>query len=246
MYEKNSNFYAKKMHKSRILIIKFILVAVFLCGCVKKDQMGISLEQLQTEETGGRQEPADRTEEQKAAGEQAESVSGEAYEAEAVSFLYVHICGAVKNPGVYELPEGSRVFEAVAAAGGFLEEADTDYVNQAQFLPDEGKIVIPTRKETELLAQEEEGESGFGIILQETRQEPGGVKQNAGGEPMVNLNTAGKEELCSLPGIGTAKAEAIIRYREKKGSFLAKEELKQVEGIKEGVYTGVENRIYVE
>lgn len=246
MYEKNSNFYAKKMHKSKILIIKFILIAVFLCGCVKKDQMGISLEQLQTEETGGRQEPEEQSEAQKTDGEKTESVPGETCEEKAASFLYVHICGAVKNPGVYELPEGSRVFDAVAVAGGFQEEADTDYVNQAQSVPDEGKIVIPTRKETELLAQKEEREAGFGILLQETEQEQGGVKMSAGGEPMVNLNTAEKEELCTLPGIGAAKAEAIIRYREKKGGFSAREELKQVEGIKEGIYTGVEDRIYVE
>lgn len=246
MYEKNSNFYAKKMHKSRILIIKFILMAVILCGCVKKDQMGISLEQLQIEETDIVQGTEEQSEVQETAGFRTEPVSEGTYEEETESFLYVHICGAVANPGVYELPEGSRVFEAVRIAGGFLEEADEDYVNQAQPVPDAGKIVIPTRKETEFLDGNQDKPSDFGIFIQEEGQEKNSEKVNAGGESMVNLNTAGKEELCTLPGIGTAKAEAIIRYREKNGNFSAREELKQVEGIKEGVYTGVEDRIYVE
>lgn len=141
--------------------------------------------------------------------------------------IYVQVSGAVVSPGVYELPEGSRVFEAIALAGGVTEEADAGQMNQAQTVSDGEMIYVKRQGETveEALAQEE----AFG------QQEDG----------KVNLNTATEEELMTLPGIGQAKAKSIIAWREEKGGFSKIEDLMEIEGIKEGVFSKIKDSIKV-
>ena len=132
--------------------------------------------------------------------------------------ILVYICGAVKEPGVIALPEGSRMNDAVLAAGGFSEDAAVTGVNLAAKLQDEQMIVILT--EEEWSAREE------------------AVNEDISGkeDPTVNLNTADVSDLCSLPGIGESKAKEIITYREKNGAFRKKEDVMQVTGIKENLY----------
>lgn len=137
--------------------------------------------------------------------------------------LAVFVCGAVKMPGVYELPAGSRVYEAVALAGGMTDDAALSAVNQAEPLTDGQMIEIPTKEEHELrAAAEEEYQDG-----------------------LVNINTADAEELKTLPGIGDSKARNIIAYREKNGAFKAAEDIKNVDGIGEGVFAKLEDCIKV-
>ena len=114
--------------------------------------------------------------------------------------IFVYICGAVRSPGVYELPRGSRVFSAVEAAGGMTEEADSRLLNQAGILEDGQQITVYTKAEAESLPSQE----------QSARSETAGK---------VNLNTASMESLMTLPGIGEAKARAILDYREEQGGF---------------------------
>ncbi len=137
--------------------------------------------------------------------------------------LVVYVCGAVSSPGVYELPEGSRIFQAAEAAGGFLPDAALEAVNLAEAVYDGQQIRIPFAGET--------GE-GEGISGQT-------------GDGRIDLNTATVEELCTLPGIGEAKAAAIIAYRETNGPFRSVEDLMQVEGIKEGVYSKIKDKITI-
>lgn len=137
------------------------------------------------------------------------------------STLFVHICGEVEKPGVYELPEGSRVYEAVEEAGGFTEDAAADYVNLAQILEDGWKIEIPSKEgQTEVFA---------------------GIADDG----RVDINTAAKEELLTLPGIGESRAESIIAYREKSGGFSRIEDIMKVEGIKEGMFAKMKDKICV-
>lgn len=138
----------------------------------------------------------------------------------------VYVCGAVKNPGVYELSAGSRVYEAVALAGGLAEDASKTAVNQAEPLVDGQMIRIPTTEEADAFTDE-----------------PGGASEDDG---LVNINTADAEELKTLPGIGDAKAQSIISYREKNGAFQTVEDIKNIEGIKEGVFARLEGLIKVE
>lgn len=138
----------------------------------------------------------------------------------------VYVCGAVKNPGVYELPAGSRVYEAVLLAGGLTDDALETAVNQAELLADGQMVRIPTKEEADALADESRTEA----------KEDG----------LVNINTADLEELKTLPGIGDAKAQSIISYREKNGAFLAIEDIKNIEGIKEGVFARLEGLIKVD
>lgn len=133
--------------------------------------------------------------------------------------IYVDVCGAVAEPGVFCLPEGSRVFQAIDAAGGFLPEAAENYVNRAQGLSDGEQLYVPTK--------EEALESGT---------------EHAG---KVNLNTADETELCTLTGIGASKAKAIIAYREENGPFASIEDLMKVEGIKEGTFHKIKDEIEV-
>lgn len=141
----------------------------------------------------------------------------------------VHICGAVVNPGVYTLEEGSRIYQAVEKAGGFREDAREDYLNQADLIADGMKIYVPTCEETE------------GLLL-EGMTEGAGTDDAAG---LVNINTADEERLCTLPGVGSAKARSIIAYREKNGSYQRIEDIMNVEGIKEGLFQKIRDSITV-
>ena len=145
------------------------------------------------------------------------------------SVVYVHVRGQVNVPGVYELPEGSRIYEAVAAAGGMTNQAAGERLNQAAAVEDGQQIYVLSKEEAAKDAESAGGEAGvFGSYLYL------GMPQAEDGK--VNLNTATAEELMTLSGIGEAKAEAILRYREEHGGFQKVEELMEVEGIKEGVF----------
>lgn len=138
---------------------------------------------------------------------------------------YVYVCGAVKNPGVYELSQDSRVSDAIALAGGFTEEAAPESYNLAEKVTDEQKIQILT--ETEIEKQTAEAAS------------------EVASDGKVNLNTATAAELMTLPGVGQAKADAIISYREEHGQFETKEDVMNVSGIKEGVFAKMKDSIIV-
>ena len=138
--------------------------------------------------------------------------------------LTVFVCGAVKAPGVYELPSGSRVYEAIALAGGTTDEAAQTAVNQAELLCDGQMIEIPTREEQMAKAAAEEARA----------------------DGLVNINSADLEELKTLPGIGDSKARSIIAYREENGAFENPEDIKNVDGIGEGVFAKLDGCIKVD
>lgn len=147
--------------------------------------------------------------------------------------IFVHICGAVVNPGVYVLSAGSRIFEGIEAAGGFSEDACEDFVNLAQTLQDGQRIVIPTEEEAEAVVQDSAYQEQW--LPEET--------QSADGR--VNINTASEQELSAISGIGAGKAAAIIQYRQENGSFSNVEDIMKVSGIKEGTYEKIKDKITV-
>lgn len=149
--------------------------------------------------------------------------------------IYVDVCGAVAEPGVFCLPEGSRVFQALEAAGGFLPEAAENYVNRAKGLSDGEQIYIPTEEEALTMERTED-------VSSEDSGVPEAGTENAG---KVNLNTADETELCTLTGIGISKARAIIAYREENGPFVSIEDLMKVDGIKEGTFHKIKDEIVV-
>lgn len=153
------------------------------------------------------------------------------------SNLFIHICGAVNSPGVYELRAGSRVFEAVEAAGGLCEDASDSSVNMALLLEDGWKIIIPSIHEMNQKAGNSNEEQTGGIFTDTI-----GLEED---NKLVNINTASKAELCSLPGIGESRAESIIIYREKNNGFSSIEDIMKVEGIKEGMFSKMKDKICV-
>lgn len=140
---------------------------------------------------------------------------------ETSSKICVYVCGAVNRPGVVELPEGSRVNDALEAAGGFAEDASREHVNLAARVTDGEKLFFPTCEEA-ASAAEEKNEDG-----------------------LIDINTASAEELCKLPGIGASRAADIIRYREREGGFKTCEDIMKVTGIKTSVYDKIKDRIKV-
>ena len=133
---------------------------------------------------------------------------------------FVYICGAVAQPGVYELPAKSRVYEAVRMAGGLTAEA----CNQAEEVTDGQMIKVLTEQEAAEAQEVEKNET------------PGGK---------VNINSADAAELMTIPGIGASKAESILAYRRESGGFASVEEIMNITGIKEGVYSRIKDYITV-
>ena len=127
---------------------------------------------------------------------------------------------------------------AVRMAGGFDEHADVNYVNLAEPVTAGEQIYIPTVDETAEIAFPQGGQT-------ESTAGSSGLSEASQPDDRVNINTAGKDELMTLPGIGENKAEAIIAYREAQGKFQSTEELMNIRGIKEGVYNKIKNLIIV-
>lgn len=145
-------------------------------------------------------------------------VATDATKERAETMIYVDIKDAVKVPGIYQLKNQQRIWDALALAGGVSEEADTAQVNYAQKVKDQMIIYVP--KKGEPVPQS-----------LETLQESAPAQQNQ--EEKINLNTATEAELQTISGIGAKKAQEIIRFRDEQGPFKTVEELKNVPGIGE-------------
>ena len=168
-------------------------------------------------------------------------VGGPADEEEAGA-VFVHVAGAVSRPGVVDLPSGSRVVDAVRAAGGLRPDADPDRVNLAAELADGQRIVIPVRGQevpVEVLPTGPSGAAGGGAG---TGTGVGGAPGSAG---PVDLNTATAEQLDALPGVGPATATAILSHREEHGPFRSVEDLIEVRGIGEAKLDGLRDLVMV-
>ncbi len=205
--------------KTKILLSILTITVCILFGCEKKNT--VYLTQYETEETAEQEESSgtDQEPEQEIPQEEREPA------------LIIHICGAVERPGVYELPGGSRIYQAIEEAGGFTDEADRDYLNQAKGLEDGIRLYVPTREETS-----QDGWTGEEAAV-------GTGQENRPG--LVNINTADEKELCTLAGIGSSKAKSIIAYREANGRYEKIEDVMKVEGIKQGLFAKIRDSITV-
>ena len=138
--------------------------------------------------------------------------------------IYVYVCGHVRQPDVYSVASDTRLYEVIKIAGGATEDADLQRLNLADRVTDGQRIYVPAEGEAANEAEYTEDKTSNGL---------------------VNINTATAEQLQTLPGIGQAKANAIVAYREANGNFSSIEDLRKVPGIKEGVYGQVQSLICV-
>lgn len=258
----------RKRSLCRMLYMSILLLSVLLCGCTRREQLvleevlgesgQVELQMIQEQSESGQPEQSSSEEMQgnqtvKGQSSAEQNVPEDSIEPQAI---YVHVCGAVENPDVYELPAGSRVYEAVQAAGGFAENADSSYVNQAQKLADGVKLVIPTLEQTQAIASEKDNGDTVGIVgmqdsaggqesISSSVDGDAGAGQSDVSDGRININTASEAELCNIPGIGAVRAAAIVAYRQEKGDFASVEDIMNVSGIKEGTYEKIKDSIKV-
>lgn len=162
--------------------------------------------------------------------------------------IYVDVCGAVANPGVFQLAAGSRVFQAIEAAGGYLPEAVQNCVNRAGVLTDGQQLYILTQEEMErqgLDPAEMAGASDGQMNGSAGTGQNTGIAAQAQQDNRININTADETQLTTLTGIGATRAQAIIAYRQENGPFAAIEEIMNVQGIKEGTFAKIKDEIVV-
>ena len=161
--------------------------------------------------------------------------------------IYVDICGAVTSPGVYELPSGSRVFQAIEKAGGYLPEAAASYLNRAKGLSDGQQIYVPTQAEvdSQMLQVTENGQEATSETVPGNNNGEESAGENTGTDQKINLNTADVSQLTTLTGVGESNALAIIAYREENGPFTSTEDIMNVPGIKEGTYEKIKDKIAI-
>lgn len=195
-----------------VCLLLCVFLCVMICGCRDGGKVLIlEPDQEETDEIG----LDEALETGQISDNQPDGVSNE-------PSIVVYVCGAVHNPGVISLPEGSRICDAVEAAGGLTEEAGEGTVNLAALAEDGEMIRIPTEEEA------------------------AAARQEADSKGIVNINTADISGLCTLPGIGESRAGDIIAYRESGGGFKKIEDIMKVPGIKEGAFQKIKDKITVE
>lgn len=199
----NKEFFIE--HKKQIIqaaavILIFIIAIAIYISNNKEQQEELDISQTQQVETEQAEEPED---------------------------VIIDICGAVNDSKVVTLPTGSRVEDAIKAAGGITDEADLSGINRAAILTDGEKIYIPTVDEVKR-----------GIDIPSTGS-------NISSDGSININEATAEELETLNGIGPVTAEKIIQYRDEYGKFETKEDLMEVNGIGEKTYAQIKDKIRV-
>lgn len=223
-----------KQRKNIVLFTTWLCITVAACG--RSDttylEQATSEEEVFVQDTEAAEIVKEVSEERKKFETEIESTE----DAENMSGVcYVYICGAVLNPGVYEVPQGSRIYEVIQRAGGLMEDASRASVNQAETVLDGQMIFLPTVEEAAV---------GIGVDAL-TNSREGDMSAMEESDKRVNLNTATVEELMTLSGIGKAKAEDILAYRETCGGFSSVEEIMNVAGIKEGLYNRIKDDIRV-
>lgn len=262
--QKGVNRYPMKI-KSKIRSVQIIfsifmfLIFTGLTGC--KDDGAEFLEEELVQEENEKTSGLDMEQEDSKATESGESKEQSAEnKTELPQTIYVDICGAVTSPGVYELPYGSRVFQAIEKAGGYLPEAAASYLNRAKGLSDGQQIYVPTQAEVDsqaIAATQDGAETSTGNDTNNGNgQESAGTTEGAsdttgngtasGTDQKINLNTADVSKLTTLTGVGESKALAIIAYREENGPFTSIEDIMNVPGIKEGTYEKIKDKIAIE
>lgn len=202
---------------SKVLLV---LLLFGLFGCGRQDTFQVALESELTDSYSALGPESDVLKETEAS--EGDEAVNEA------QILYVHVCGAVNQAGVYPCKKGDRVFQLIEAAGGFSDDACLEALNQAEEVEDGSKIYVPTIAEWEQTGKQSLIES-----------------KDSARDGRVNINTADVNVLCTLPGIGESKAQAILSYREEKGGFQSIEEIKAVSGIGNGVYSKIKDLIKI-
>lgn len=159
-----------------------------------------------------------------------EVVSNDINEEENKNEIVVEIKGAVKSPNVYWLTEGSIIGDLIEKAGGLTESADIAGVNRAEQLKNHQLVIVPDKNNVE------NNNENVNIL----RSQNNNLRND-----IVNINTADEKELDTLPGVGPAKAQDIISYREENGAFKSIEDIKNVKGIGESSYEKLKDKITV-
>ena len=199
------------------------LIVMFICGCGKSTTDYVESDFVK--------ETQSQTELQQTQTQIQIQESSKEKTTEQPNKICVYICGCIQKPDVYFLEEGSRICDIFELAGGLTEEAATDYWNQAQLLTDGEMIYVPTKEEANEQGLSEN--SGFHSMS----------KEDTNGK--ININTATKEELMKIPGVGETRAESIVSYREEHGKFSDISDIKRVSGIKDGLFDKMKEYIVV-
>lgn len=217
-----------KWKRNKVLTVsKYLSIFILICVCgilyscqIKNNENKIKFEQagdqLTSENAGSNNIAID------------ESILIGEENAEENKFICVHIVGYVASPGVYEVREGARIYEVIRLAGGFLPDADESYLNLASIVFDGQKIQVLSK---------EESKTAKPFVSQTERETE---------KKLVNINTATKEQLMQLSGIGESRALSIIAYREKNGEFKNISDIMKVAGIKEAAFEKIKDYICVE
>ncbi len=264
----------KRIRKVRYAVCLFLLLCV-VAGCRQEGESSLLLPASGEEGTGspgsGEEESGSPGEEgtgslgsgeeesgSPGSGEEGRSASDADAQWEAGSgsdaemLIYVQVSGAVVRPGVYALPAGARIFQAIELAGGLTGEAESSSLNQAGFLADGQMVYVMDKEEAAAWAAGASAEDGSGAVPgmpggDVSEGQPGRARSDGGAEDgKVNLNTATESDLMALPGIGAAKAKSILAWREENGGFSQIEDLMKIQGIKEGVFSKIKDSVKVE
>ena len=235
-----------KIRNQIFLGISLFILSCCLTGCGEKES--ISLDEIPGEtwavQDEKKQEAAEANEGDSAEKAQEAEAGNESGAVSVPEMLSVYVCGAVNTPGVYELPTGSRLYQAIDAAGGMREDADRNYLNLAMELMDGQKLQVPTEEEVRTGAVDAETSGNMSGNTSESNTSGSG-ETSSGGSGLVNINTADETLLMTLPGIGEAKAKSIIAYRQEKGAFAKIEDIMNITGIKQAVYEKIKDAICV-
>lgn len=243
-----------KLKTEYLIAVAVVMIATAFCGCDDNKDDYIALDEVSLDDVSilsknledDGNSPKNNEGEGIAPDDSKENISEET-EAE----ICIYVCGAVENPGVYKLSGDIRMIDAIDAAGGMTGAAGGEYLNLASRVADGQKIYVPTEKEIEDAIAEGDDSvysvvtlspGDFDLVASAAEQNEG---EGESGSDLVNINTADKASLMTLPGIGESKAEKIIEYREKNGGFSSCEDLMLISGIKDGLYNKVKDKICV-
>ena len=215
IYNKNSGGFRNIIMFDKKIIIAILIIFVIILAVIFTTKNNETVEVIEKIETGENVLINESNEE--------------------VELIIIHIVGCVKNQGIVEVANGSRIIDVIEAAGGVTEEADINKVNLAYLVKDAQKIYIPSIYDEENI-EYITMDNGENVIVDD---------KNGGKSNMININTATQTELEQLPGIGPSTALKIINYREENKKFNSIEEIKEVPGIGDAKFNNIKDMIEV-